>query len=64
MTEAGDIVPYCEVRNIGHDTSTGRVLVKVEYSVVETDLVIEADGIHSIVREHLLGPDKFSPRHR
>jgi 2-polyprenyl-6-methoxyphenol hydroxylase-like FAD-dependent oxidoreductase len=64
MTEARDVIPYYEVRNIRHDTSTGRVLVKVEHSVMETDLVIGADGIHSIVREHLLGPDKFSPRHR
>jgi 2-polyprenyl-6-methoxyphenol hydroxylase-like FAD-dependent oxidoreductase len=64
MTEAGDVVSYREVRDIGRDTSTGRVLVQLEHSVVETDLVIGADGIHSIVRKHLLGPDKFSPRHR
>jgi 2-polyprenyl-6-methoxyphenol hydroxylase-like FAD-dependent oxidoreductase len=64
MTEAGDVISYCKVRDIGHNTSTGRVLVQLEHSVMETDLVIGADGIHSIVRKHLLRPDKFSPRHR
>jgi 2-polyprenyl-6-methoxyphenol hydroxylase-like FAD-dependent oxidoreductase len=64
LTEAGNVVSYCEVRDIGRDTSTGRVVVQLEHSVVETDLVIGADGIHSIVRNHLLGPDKFSPRRR
>jgi 2-polyprenyl-6-methoxyphenol hydroxylase-like FAD-dependent oxidoreductase len=64
MIEVGDVVSYCEVRGIRRDTSTGKVLVQLEDSVVETDLVIGADGVHSIVRKHLLGPDRFSPRHR
>ncbi|KAG2001034.1 hypothetical protein GB937_010576 [Aspergillus fischeri] len=63
MKEAGDVASYCEVRGIRRDPSTERVPVQLEQADdVETDLVIGADGIHSIVREHLLGPDKFSPR--
>jgi 2-polyprenyl-6-methoxyphenol hydroxylase-like FAD-dependent oxidoreductase len=64
MIEAGDVISYHEVRDIRCDISTGRVLMQLEHSIIKTNLVIGVDGIHSIIRKHLLRPDKFSPRHR
>jgi 2-polyprenyl-6-methoxyphenol hydroxylase-like FAD-dependent oxidoreductase len=65
MAEVGDVVTYREVTTIRHNPETGKAIVKLgEFGEDEADLVIGADGINSVIRGHLLGPENFCPRYR